>query len=327
MLDTNSRYVYEVYRLKSVSGAANALFVSQPAISAAIRKVEKDLGAPIFNRKTLPFSLTPEGKIYIESIEQMLHIEARAAERIRNIREVSGGTLRIVTGSHISYRVIPRILRVFHQMYPLVDVNIRFYEHEKCLEQLEKDLADISVNSVAVTQEGLCSISLFSQKSVVALREDTQIPPELRPFALSREELILRTYPPEKVVTKLSLFRKIEFVHISTSPHISKRRATLFGKVDTTPHITSSTSRMQMNYNLMLAGFGALLATDAHIAALPSDSGCCYFVLGGPETGQDFSIAYHTRHQDPEFAPLHAFIDIAREFFVCDNPLLKIVES
>lgn len=327
MLDTNSRYVYEVYRLKSVSGAANALFVSQPAISAAIRKVETELGAPIFNRKTLPFSLTTEGKIYIESIEQMLHIEARASERIRNIREVSGGTLRIVTGSHISYRVIPRILRLFHQRYPLVDVNIRFYEFEKGIEQLEKDLADISVNSIAVSQEDICSIPLFAQRGVVAISSGSKIPPELRPFALSREELIHRTYPPEKVVTKLSLFRKIEFVHITPSPYINKRRATLFGKVDTTPHITSSTSRMQMNYNLMLAGFGALLATDAHIAALPPDSGCRYFVLGGPETGQDFSVAYHVRYQDPEFAPLHAFIDIAREFFVCDNPLLKIVES
>ena len=72
MLDSTARYVYEVYWLKSVSNAANSLFISQPAISAAIRKAEKDFGAPIFNRKTLPFTLTEEGKIYIAALEKML---------------------------------------------------------------------------------------------------------------------------------------------------------------------------------------------------------------------------------------------------------------
>ena len=69
MLDNIARYVYAVYRLKGVSNAADELFVSRPAISAAVKKAESALGAPIFNRKTLPFTLTEEGKIYIQAVK------------------------------------------------------------------------------------------------------------------------------------------------------------------------------------------------------------------------------------------------------------------
>ena len=54
MLNTTARYIYTVYRLTSVSLAAQELYISQPALSRAIKKAETELGVPIFNRKTLP---------------------------------------------------------------------------------------------------------------------------------------------------------------------------------------------------------------------------------------------------------------------------------
>ena len=90
MLDSTSRYVYEVYRQKSVSLAAQKLYISQPSLSGAIRKAEERLGAPIFNRNTHPFTLTDEGKVYIEAIEKVLALESKTADRIRDIRQERG---------------------------------------------------------------------------------------------------------------------------------------------------------------------------------------------------------------------------------------------
>ena len=55
-------YVYEVYCEKSFSKAAEKLFVSQPALSASIKKTEKKIGLPLFDRSTSPIQLTPAGK-------------------------------------------------------------------------------------------------------------------------------------------------------------------------------------------------------------------------------------------------------------------------
>lgn len=84
MVGTTAKYIYTVYRLKSFSLAAQELFLSQPAMSRAIKKAELELGAPIFNRKTIPISLTDEGKIYIDTIEKMLQMEQDAIENIHD---------------------------------------------------------------------------------------------------------------------------------------------------------------------------------------------------------------------------------------------------
>ena len=82
MLGTTAKYIYAVYRLRSFSLAAQELLISQPALSRAIKRAEASLGAPIFNRKTLPISLTAEGRIYIDTIEQILQLAMSAISKI-----------------------------------------------------------------------------------------------------------------------------------------------------------------------------------------------------------------------------------------------------
>ena len=61
------KYVYAVYQEKSFSKAARKLQVSQPALSKMVRKVEKDIGVIIFDRSTIPVTVTREGAFYIKS--------------------------------------------------------------------------------------------------------------------------------------------------------------------------------------------------------------------------------------------------------------------
>ena len=68
-------YVYEVYKEKSFSTAAKKLFVTQPALSSAIKKAEEKIGAVLFDRSTVPVQLTDAGKVYIQAIEQIKSIK------------------------------------------------------------------------------------------------------------------------------------------------------------------------------------------------------------------------------------------------------------
>ena len=65
-------YVYQVYKDKSFSKAAANLFISQPSLSANVKRVEKKVGFPIFDRSTKPLSLTECGKEYIRCVEEIL---------------------------------------------------------------------------------------------------------------------------------------------------------------------------------------------------------------------------------------------------------------
>lgn len=319
MLDTLSRYVYEVYRLKSVSLAAQNLFISQPALSTAIRKVEQELGAPIFNRKTLPFTLTAEGRIYMESIEKMLALEAQTAERIREVQQVRGGALRIASSAHLSHRLLPKLLQWFHRLYPQVETNIFHVESsiliaEKNIlfERLEKNLVDVVLLPLDAVPEGYCATRLFTQQLVVCIPAHTSISPELQRYAVTWQELVDRTYPAEKIISELSLFREVEFVHVPPGSYITKKRTVLFGEYGIAPYVTSNTSHVLMNYNLMLSGFGALLTTDTNIATMPPNEDCRYFVLGGAAARQDFCAVYQEK-EGSSMNSIHAFIGAAQE--------------
>ena len=71
----NREYVYAVYKEMSFSRAAEKLFISQPALSAMVKKVEKRIGSPIFDRSCSPIRLTNCGKEYISCIEQIMDVE------------------------------------------------------------------------------------------------------------------------------------------------------------------------------------------------------------------------------------------------------------
>ena len=82
-MEQAAKYVYRVFQEKSITKAAEKLFISQPALSAAIARHEKELGFQIFNRSTIPLSLTPKGQIYIDSLTQILAIEQETALQLR----------------------------------------------------------------------------------------------------------------------------------------------------------------------------------------------------------------------------------------------------
>ena len=63
------KYVYEVYKERSFTKAAQNLYISQPSLSARIKKIEEIIGEPLFDRSTTPLQLTEVGKVYIEAAE------------------------------------------------------------------------------------------------------------------------------------------------------------------------------------------------------------------------------------------------------------------
>jgi len=315
MIDNISRYVYEVYRLKSVSLAANKLFLSQPALSAAIKKAETELGAPIFNRKTLPFSLTAEGKIYIEAIEKMLQIEAQAKDHIQDLREMNSGTLKIATSTRLSYYVVPRILEVFHKKYPQIDINIIISDTDKLYDLLEKETADLIFIPADTTPDYFTAVTLFEETFVVAVSKNYPGSEQLAKYAVTQTEIIKGTYPAEKAITDMSLFHGMEFIYSLPNTNIHKKRKLLFGNPDITPYITSSADRQQLNYNLMQVGFGAFLTTDANIATMPPSDDCMFFVLNAPAARRNFCIVHAQEETSHSFPIVKEFIETATELF------------
>ena len=112
MKNRSFEYVYTVFQEGSFSKAAAKLYISQPALSAAIKKVETELyGVPLFNRGVNPVTLTPAGEFYIIAGLEISEIEDRIDAYFASAAGVRGGTLNIGSSSYFCTYVLPGIIK------------------------------------------------------------------------------------------------------------------------------------------------------------------------------------------------------------------------
>ena len=87
------QYIYQVYQSGSFSKAAQALYLTQPALSIAIQKVEAAIGMPLFIRDKKPLELTDAGKVYIEKVKQIMHLESELSKELSDLSSLNIGSL------------------------------------------------------------------------------------------------------------------------------------------------------------------------------------------------------------------------------------------
>lgn len=324
MLDTISKYVYEVYRSKSVSKAAKKLYISQPALSSAIKKAEENIGAKIFNRKTLPFTVTPEGKVYIDTIEKIMNLEKSTIDRIQDIQKLEHGVLNIATSTNLSYYVIPKICEQFHKKHPGIDINILMTSTSSLCDMLRANTADLIFVPTEEDAFGFNVFPLLEENIIVAVRRDFKGIEKLLEFSLSYSDVINKNIPDSKKISDMSVFHGIEFIYSPPDSNIFKKRKLIFGETAEAGYINAMSVNQRLNYNLMRSGFGAYLTTDADIATMPEDKNCCYFALKSPAANQNFSIAHAKDSSSPSYKIVAEFTELTQAFFSVDNPLQNI---
>ncbi len=175
------QYVLKVAELQNMTKAANELYVSQPALSHYIAKLEDELGAVLFNRNTTPLTLTPAGERYVETARMVLALNDRLRQDISDINEQKKG--RVVLGiSHARASFfLPYVLPEFQRQYPGIEVKTVEIRSDKIEEYVSKGKCDIGIlplplsGAYALEQEIVCREELFlvsGEPLPQGLRED-----------------------------------------------------------------------------------------------------------------------------------------------------------
>ncbi|HOL84555.1 MAG TPA: LysR family transcriptional regulator [Thermoclostridium caenicola] len=118
------RIFAEVARCRSFSGAAKALFMTQPAVSLAVMNLEKELGTRLFIRTPKGVSLTNEGKLLYEYISSAMNLVRMGEAKVAESCGLESGELKIGVGDTVSkYFLLPH-LEEFHRNYPNIKLRV-----------------------------------------------------------------------------------------------------------------------------------------------------------------------------------------------------------
>jgi DNA-binding transcriptional LysR family regulator len=109
----------------SFTRAAERVFRTQPAVSLSIKKLEDEIGAPLFARDTPELSLTTEGKALVESARRLVQLRDDTVRQLRKIRSISSGVLSIAAHESAAVYLLPKPLREYLKSFPEIKVGIQ----------------------------------------------------------------------------------------------------------------------------------------------------------------------------------------------------------
>ena len=159
-------YVYEVYRQRSFTRAAQALYISQPSLSQMIRKAEGRIGTTIFDRSTSPIGLTEAGRAYIRAAEQVLQIESDLRRYLDDAERCITGVLTLGGAMLFTSYVLPPLLSAFSERYPGVELRLHEAPTARLKEQLQEGKLDFAVDNSAF-DPAVYEARLFKREQVI----------------------------------------------------------------------------------------------------------------------------------------------------------------
>lgn len=115
---------YFIAKYGSISKAAEHLYITQPAVSRAIRQLEDELGCTLFSRTPKGVKLTQEGKILFQYIEQAFNFISTAEKKINDVKNLLSGEVRIGVSDTLCKHYLVPYLKLFNTLHPTIKIHV-----------------------------------------------------------------------------------------------------------------------------------------------------------------------------------------------------------
>ncbi len=181
----------EVARRGNVSRAAEAMFVTQPTLTARLHALERELGEPLFVRTKRGMRLTDAGRTFMPFAERATRALRDGKQGLTEARTAPAGRLVLGASPAVSTYVLPALLQRFVAIHPRVDVAVRTGHSEDVLQMLLREEVQLGVVR-ALRHPDVESVPLYEEEVVLV------VPPD-HPFT-SREPVGIADVGGERLI-------------------------------------------------------------------------------------------------------------------------------
>lgn len=289
------KYVYEVYKERSFTKAAQNLYISQPSLSARIKKIEEIIGEPLFDRSTTPLQLTEVGKVYIEAAEEITQIEQRVENYINDLAGLKTGNLAVGASTLFAAYVVPSLITQFNQKFP--DVHIQLIEGNTA--ELEEMLGSNALDFVIDNYHYdsiLYNKELYCEENILlAVPKHFAVNEELGMYQLSYKNIKNKNYLSRKYpAVPLGRFADLPFIMLTQGNDTRTRGDRLCRNVGFKPNIVLEFNQQSTAYMASSTQLGATFISDILVSQLPTFENLVYYKLDGEEAKRKVFFYYKT---------------------------------
>jgi len=180
-------YVVAVAEHRHFTRAAEALEVAQPSLSASIRALETELGAPLFHRARGNVTLTSAGEALLPIAKRILADIEAARQEVSSLVRLRGGRVRLGAPPSLCTGLLPGVLADFRRDYPGVTLQLREGGSRDLVRALDGGDLDLALVILPLSprEQGLVTQPLLREELVLATATETFGPPSAGPVPMA----------------------------------------------------------------------------------------------------------------------------------------------
>jgi LysR family hydrogen peroxide-inducible transcriptional activator len=187
------RYLVAVADTRHFGRAAERSFVSQPTLSAQLKKLEEYLGVQLIERAPKRVALTAAGEEIVERARRILAASEEIVELAKGHRDPLAGRLKLALLPTIGPYLLPKVSARLRKSLPRLELMLYEYQTDPMLEKLHSGEIDVGILALPVTIDGLETYELYKEPFTVALPASHRLAQRasIRLEDLSHETLLL----------------------------------------------------------------------------------------------------------------------------------------
>jgi len=228
-----------VSKLKSFTRAAEQLYISQPSVTTAIRRLEDELGIILFERNKKQAILTPEGQVFFGHITIVMDDVSKATKIAAELKNLNCGVINLGISSITSLSVTSFLLSKFRAIYPSLQINFIEDGSYSIRKMLEEDRIDLGLIIIDDDMNCFDFVNLGCQELVAYLPQFHRL--------------------KNKNSIPLSALKNEFFIIPKENCSIHHFFKSELAKQNIIPHISFETNYIQMIKHLIIAGSGVAI--------------------------------------------------------------------
>ncbi len=259
----------QVAQQRSFSKAAEALFLTQPSVTARIQSLERDLGESLFERNGRGVRLTEMGGAFLPFARRALKALQDGRDAIEGMRNLDIGSLKLGSALTVSTYVLPKILKKYCSTYPGVEVSVHTGRSEQVLQMvlqdevhcaLERTVHHAEIMTVPLYEDDLLLVASpehrFAHRKTATVEEVGREPLILFDRGSSYNALIQGVFRQHGIVPRTLMemdtiegTKKMveEGMGIALLPKVSTERELELGRIVTVPISNATLPRRQIS--------------------------------------------------------------------------------
>lgn len=311
MNDRELLYVKTIADKKSISKAAEKLYIAQPSLSQALKKIEENVGTPLFLRNANGMELTYAGEMYYKTSTEILNIYNDFINEVTYINDLKKGRITLGTTNSMGTFLLPVLLPKFKEKFP----NIEVYIKEENSTNLEKEIIagtiDFSLmhNHPLLDEKSIEYDNLYTDPFILVTSCNN---------SLSKYNKIDSELPYPKI--NLKLFSDENFIFLDKNKRIRQVTDIILNIAGINPTISLTLKNHETARRLVSKGIGIMLMPMQYIKLFSNSYDVDYYVIDENKNAYWQScVAINPNMYLSKAAK--AFIDLVHEYYESGEPI------